>query len=122
MGMAGIEGTHVVVKENTPNVHNLVFCTLCSCYPWSILGLPPLWYKSTPYRTRAVREPRGLLKELGLNLADETRISVWDSSADIRYLILPMRPQGTEAMTRDELAGLVNRDSMIGTAIVNSSA
>ena len=117
-GMAGIEGTHVLVKENTPQVHNLVVCTLCSCYPWSILGLPPMWYKSTPYRARAVRDPRGLLREFNLEIGDEVEVRVWDSNAEIRYLVLPMRPEGTEGMSMDELAGLVGRDAMIGTAIV----
>lgn len=119
MGLAGIEGTHVLVKENTPSVHNLVVCTLCSCYPWSVLGLPPSWYKSTPYRARAVREPRALLQEFGLTVADDVEVRVWDSNADLRYLVLPMRPQGTEDLTPDELAALVTRDAMIGTAIVS---
>jgi nitrile hydratase len=120
VGMAGIEGTHVVVKENTPEKHNLVVCTLCSCYPWSILGLPPMWYKSTPYRARAVRDPRGLLKEFDLELDDDIEVHVWDSNAEIRYLVLPMRPEGTEGLSVEELAGLVNRDAMIGTAIVSA--
>lgn len=119
VGMAGIEGTHVVVKENTAKVHNMVVCTLCSCYPWSVLGLPPMWYKSTPYRARAVREPRALLKEFGLELDDDVEVRVWDSNAEIRYLVLPMRPEGTEAMSAEQLAELVHRDTMIGTAIVN---
>jgi nitrile hydratase len=121
VGMAGIEGTHVVVKENTPEKHNLVVCTLCSCYPWSILGLPPMWYKSTPYRARAVRDPRGLLKEFDLELDDDIEVHVWDSNAEIRYLVLPMRPEGTEGLSVEELAGLVNRDAMIGTAIVSAA-
>ncbi|HYQ71236.1 MAG TPA: nitrile hydratase subunit alpha [Gammaproteobacteria bacterium] len=120
VGMAGIEGTHVVVKENTPEKHNLVVCTLCSCYPWSILGLPPMWYKSTPYRARAVRDPRGLLKEFDLELDDDIEVHVWDSNAEIRYLVLPMRPEGTEGLSVEELAGLVSRDAMIGTAIVSA--
>lgn len=120
MGMAGIEGTHVVVKENTASVHNLVVCTLCSCYPWSILGLPPTWYKSTPYRARAVRDPRGVLLEFGLKLDSDIEVRVWDSNAEIRYLVLPMRPEGTEQMTMDELAGLVSRDAMIGTGLVST--
>ena len=120
LGMAsGIEGTHIVVKENTPEVHNMVVCTLCSCYPWSVLGLPPMWYKSTPYRARAVREPRVLLKEFGVEISEDVEVRVWDSNAEIRYLVLPMQPDGTENMSVDELAALVNRDSMIGTAIVN---
>lgn len=118
MGMAGMEGTHMLVKENTPEVHNLVVCTLCSCYPWSVLGLPPAWYKSTPYRARAVRDPRGLLQEFELELSDNIEIRVWDSNAEIRYLVLPMRPEGTETMSGQELAGIVNRDAMVGTAIV----
>lgn len=118
MGFAGLEGTHMSVKENTSGVHNMVVCTLCSCYPWSTLGLPPTWYKSTAYRSRAVRDPRGLLEEFGLTIPDDVELRVWDSNAELRYLVLPMRPQGTDRMSRDELAELVNRDSMIGTAIV----
>lgn len=117
-GLAGIEGSHIVVKENTPAVHNLVVCTLCSCYPWPILGLPPMWYKSTPYRARAVRDPRGLIKEFGLELDDDIEVRVWDSNAEIRYLVLPMRPEGTDELSMDELAALISRDSMIGTAVV----
>jgi nitrile hydratase len=119
MGFAGLEGTHMEVKENTPEVHNLVVCTLCSCYPWSTLGLPPTWYKSTPYRARAVRDPRGLLREFGLDLPDDIEVRVWDSNAELRYMVLPMRPKGTDGMSADELAGLVGRDAMIGTAIVS---
>ena len=118
MGFAGLEGTHMSVKENTPDVHNMVVCTLCSCYPWSTLGLPPTWYKSNAYRSRAVRDPRGLLEEFGLTIPDDVELRVWDSNAELRYLVLPMRPQGTDRMSRDELAELVNRDSIIGTAIV----
>ena len=118
MGFAGLEGTHMSVKENTPDVHNMVVCTLCFCYPWSTLGLPPTWYKSNAYRSRAVRDPRGLLEEFGLTIPDDVELRVWDSNAELRYLVLPMRPQGTDRMSRDELAELVNRDSMIGTAIV----
>lgn len=118
IGLAGIEGTHVLVKENTPSIHNLVVCTLCSCYPWSVLGLPPNWYKSTPYRARAVREPRALLQEFGLTIADDVDLRVWDSTADLRYLVLPRRPEGAEKMARHELAGLVTRDAMIGAAVV----
>ena len=120
MGFAGLEGTHMSVKENTPQVHNMVVCTLCSCYPWSTLGLPPTWYKSSAYRARAVRDPRGLLEEFGLNIAEDVEVRVWDSNAELRYLVLPMRPDGTEDMSREELAELVNRDSMIGTAVVPS--
>ena len=118
MGFAGLEGTHMSVKENTLDVHNMVVCTLCSCYPWSTLGLPPTWYKSNAYRSRAVRDPRGLLEEFGLTIPDDVELRVWDSNAELRYLVLPMRPQGTDRMSRDELAELVNRDSIIGTAIV----
>ncbi|MBI2970677.1 MAG: nitrile hydratase subunit alpha [Gammaproteobacteria bacterium] len=118
MGFAGFGGTHMLVKENTSAVHNLVVCTLCSCYPWATLGLPPVWYKSAPYRSRAVREPRGLLKEFGLELGDDVEVRVWDSSAEMRYLVLPMRPDGTQGLSVEELAGLVTRDAMIGTAVV----
>ena len=118
MGFAGLEGTHMSVKENTPEVHNLVVCTLCSCYPWSTLGLPPTWYKSSAYRARAVRDPRGLLEEFGLHINEDIELRVWDSNAELRYLVLPMRPEGTEDLTQEQLAELVNRDSMIGTAVV----
>jgi nitrile hydratase len=115
LGFDGPEGDHMVVVENAPTVHNLVVCTLCSCYPWTVLGLPPKWYKAPAYRSRAVREPRKLLAELGTVLGDDVEISVWDSSAEARYLVLPMRPDGTADMS-EELAGLVTRDSMIGIA------
>ncbi|MGH8246977.1 MAG: nitrile hydratase subunit alpha [Gammaproteobacteria bacterium] len=118
MGFAGFGGSHMLVKENTPTVHNLVVCTLCSCYPWATLGLPPVWYKSAPYRARAVRDPRGLLKEFGMELGEDVEVRVWDSSAEMRYLVLPMRPDGTQGMSVEELARLVSRDAMIGTAIV----
>ena len=118
MGFAGLEGTHMSVKENTSGVHNMVVCTLCSCYPWSTLGLPPTWYKSNAYRSRAVRDPRGLLEEFGLTIPDDVELRVWDSNAELRYLVLPMQPEGTDRMSREELAELVNRDSMVGTAIV----
>lgn len=114
LGFGGPEGDHMVVVENTPDVHNLVVCTLCSCYPWPVLGLPPTWYKSPPYRSRAVREPRVLLRELGTEIPDDVEIRVWDSSAEVRYLVLPERPAGTESLREDELAALVTRDSMIG--------
>jgi nitrile hydratase len=114
LGFEGPEGAHIVAVENTPTVHNLVVCTLCSCYPWPILGLPPKWYKAPPYRARAVREPRKLLAELGTDLPDDVEIRVWDSSAEARYLVLPMRPDGTDDMSEEQLAGLVTRDSMIG--------
>jgi nitrile hydratase subunit alpha len=107
-----------VVIENTPKVHNLVVCTLCSCYPWPVLGLPPVWYKSAPYRSRAVIDPRGVLGEFGLQLADEVEVRVWDSTAEIRYLVLPERPAGTEQFTEEQMAALVTRDSMIGVNTV----
>jgi nitrile hydratase len=109
----GLEGEHMVVLENTPRVHNLVVCTLCSCYPWPVLGLPPAWYKSAAYRSRAVREPRGVLRDFGLELPTGVEIRVWDSSAEIRYMVLPMRPRGTEQLSAEELAALVTRDAMI---------
>src|SRR3954463_763505 len=114
LGFGGAEGDHMVVVENTPDVHNLVVCTLCSCYPWPTLGLPPKWYKAPAYRSRAVREPRALLREMGLSLAEDVEIRVWDSSAEARYLVLPMRPDGTDDMSEEQLAGIVTRDSMIG--------
>ena len=116
LGFGGPEGEHMVVVENTPGVHNVVVCTLCSCYPWPVLGLPPTWYKSPAYRARMVREPRALLAEMGLVLPEDVEIRVWDSSAEIRYLVLPERPAGTEDLTEHELATVVTRDSMIGTA------
>jgi len=117
-GFGGAEGDHMVVVENTPAVHNVIVCTLCSCYPWPTLGLPPAWYKDPPYRARMVREPRALLAEMGCQLPDGTEIRVWDSSAEVRYLVLPQRPPGTERLTQAELAALVTRDSMIGVAIL----
>jgi nitrile hydratase len=116
LGFGGPEGEHLVVVEDTPTVHNVVVCTLCSCYPWPVLGLPPNWYKSPPYRARMVREPRVLLREMGLDLPESVEIRVWDSSAEIRYMVLPERPVGTEGKSEEELAALVTRDSMIGTA------
>ena len=110
----GRQGEHMVVVENRPGTHNLVVCTLCSCYPWPVLGLPPTWYKSSPYRSRAVIDPRGVLAEFGTTLPDDTAIRVWDSTAEVRYLVLPERPAGTEGLTEDQLAELVTRDSMIG--------
>ena len=118
LGHTGIEGSHIVVKENTDKIHNLVVCTLCSCYPWSVLGLPPVWYKSTPYRAKAVRNPRGLLKEFGLELSEDTEVRVWDSNAEIRYLVLPERPDETENMSEEELQAIVTRDSMVGTGLI----
>ncbi len=114
----GPQGEHMMVLENTPRVHNMVVCTLCSCYPWSVLGLPPVWYKSNAYRSRAVNDPRGVLRDFGLELPADVEIRVWDSSAEIRYMVLPMRPAGTENLSESELASLVTRDSMIGTAVV----
>jgi nitrile hydratase subunit alpha len=114
LGFGGPEGDHMVVVENTPTVHNLVVCTLCSCYPWPTLGLPPTWYKTPAYRSRAVREPRALLAEMGTVIPDEVEIQVWDSSAEVRYLVLPERPSGSETLGEAELAGRVTRDSMIG--------
>ena len=111
-------GTHMMVLENTPRVHNMVVCTLCSCYPIAVLGLPPVWYKSTPYRARAVSDPRGVLHDFGLSLADDVEIRVWDSSAELRFLVLPERPAGTEHLIEEELVALITRDSMIGTGIV----
>ncbi len=116
LGFGGAEGDHMVVLENTPAIHNVVVCTLCSCYPWPVLGLPPAWYKDPPYRARMVREPRALLAEMGCELPGNAEIRAWDSSAEVRYLVLPERPSGTEDMTEAELAGLVTRDSMIGVA------
>jgi nitrile hydratase len=118
LGYAGGQGEDMLVLENTSKVHNLVVCTLCSCYPWPILGLPPVWYKSAPYRSRAVIDPRGVLKEFGLELADDVEVRVWDSTAELRYLVLPERPAGTERMTEQQLAALVTRDSMVGVAKV----
>jgi nitrile hydratase len=116
LGFIGRQGEDLVAIENTPAVHNLVVCTLCSCYPWPILGLPPVWYKSAPYRSRAVIDPRGVLREFGVNLVEDIEVRVWDSTAELRYLVLPMRPAGTEGMTEDALAARVTRDAMIGTA------
>jgi len=116
MGFLGPEGHHMVVVENTPRVHNLVVCTLCSCYPWPVLGLPPRWYKSAAYRSRAVIDPRGLLREFGVELDDDIEVRVWDSTAEMRYLVLPERPVGTEEMSQSELENLVSRDAMVGVA------
>jgi nitrile hydratase len=118
LGLGGPEGDNLVVVANTPSVHNVIVCTLCSCYPWPVLGLPPRWYKSAPYRARMVREPRVLLREMGCAIADDVEIRVWDSSAEARYLVLPMRPDGAESLREDELAGVVTRDSMIGVAVL----
>lgn len=119
-GFMGRQGEHMVVLENTPKQHNMVVCTLCSCYPWTVLGLPPVWYKSAPYRARAVIDPRGVLGEFGVALEDDVEIRVWDSTAEIRYLVLPERPPGTENLDEEALADLVTRDSMIGVALAQS--
>src|SRR5579884_4133370 len=118
LGFGGQQGENMVVLENTPKVHNLVVCTLCSCYPWPLLGLPPVWYKSAPYRSRAVIDPRGILREFGLELPDDVEVHVWDSTAELRYLVLPERPSGSENLTEEELAALVTRDAMVGVAKV----
>jgi nitrile hydratase len=119
-GFEGRQGEHMIVLENTSEQHNMVVCTLCSCYPWTVLGLPPVWYKSAPYRARAVMDPRGVLQEFGVTLGDDVEIRVWDSTAEIRYLVLPQRPAGTEGMDADALAELVTRDSMIGVGLVKA--
>jgi nitrile hydratase subunit alpha len=118
LGYGGMQGEHMVVLENTPNVHNMVVCTLCSCYPWPVLGLPPVWYKSAPYRSRSVIDPRGVLREFGLDLPADIEVRVWDSTAELRYLVLPERPAATEHFNEEQLAALVTRDSMIGVAKV----
>jgi nitrile hydratase len=117
LGFLGRQGEHMVAVENTPEQHNMVVCTLCSCYPWPILGLPPTWYKSAPYRARAVKDPRGVLKDFGVQLPETVRIRVWDSTAEVRYLVVPQRPMGSEHLNERELADLVTRDSMIGTGL-----
>jgi nitrile hydratase len=122
LGFSGRQGEHMVAVENTPEVHNMVVCTLCSCYPWSVLGLPPTWYKSAPYRARAVKDPRGVLEEFGVELPQSTQIRIWDSTAEVRYLVVPQRPAGTEHLSENGLANLVTRDSMIGTGLPKSAA
>ena len=117
VGYGGRQGEHMRVVPNTPDTHNLVVCTLCSCYPWPVLGLPPVWYKAAPYRSKAVRDPRGVLADFGIQLGAGTQVRVWDSTAEIRYLVLPMRPAGTEGWSEERLASLVTRDSMIGTGL-----
>ena len=117
LGFGGRQGEHMQALFNTPSSHNMVVCTLCSCYPWSVLGLPPVWYKSPAYRSRAVREPRAVLAEFGLTLPTDTKVAVWDSTAELRYLVIPMRPNGTDGWPADRLAGLVTRDCMIGTGL-----
>jgi nitrile hydratase len=122
LGFAGRQSEHMIALENTANVHNMVVCTLCSCYPWAVLGLPPVWYKSAPYRSRAILEPRAVLREFGLKLPEATEIRIWDSTAEVRYLVVPMRPAGTEGWSEEKLAALVTRDSMIGTGLPKSPA
>lgn len=117
LGIGGRGGEHMVVVENTPEVHNMVVCTLCSCYPWPVLGLPPVWYKAPAYRARAVIDPRGVLSDFGVGIPETTRITVWDSTAETRFMVLPMRPAGTEGFSEEALAALVTRDSMIGTGL-----
>jgi nitrile hydratase len=122
LGFRGRGGEEISVLENTPKVHNLVVCTLCSCYPWPVLGLPPVWYKSAPYRSRTVLDPRGVLREFGLALSDDVEVRVWDSTSEMRYFVLPERPEGTEGMSEEDLARLVTRDAMIGVARVKPPA
>jgi nitrile hydratase len=122
LGFKGPQGEHIVVVENTPAEHNAVVCTLCSCYPWPLLGLPPVWYKDPAYRSRVVREPRALLAEMGLTLGDDVEIRIWDSSSEVRYFVLPERPAGTENLSEEELAALVTRDAMVGIAKVAAPA
>ncbi len=122
LGYEGRQGEHMVALFNTPKVHNMVVCTLCSCYPWPVLGLPPVWYKSMPYRSRAVIDPRGVLADFGVRVADDVEVRVWDSTAEVRYLVIPMRPPGTEGWNAECLAGLVTRNSMIGTGLATVSA
>jgi nitrile hydratase len=121
LGYGGMQGEHTTVVENTPTLHNMVVCTLCSCYPWPLLGLPPVWYKSAPYRSRVVIDPRGVLRDFGVELSPDTEIRVWDSTAEMRYLVLPMRPSATEGWSEEQLASLVTRDSMIGTGLAASA-
>ena len=120
LGYSGVQGEDMVAVENTPAVHNMVVCTLCSCYPWPTLGLPPVWYKSAPYRSRAVIDPRGVLREFGVEMPATTEVRVWDSNAELRYFVLPLRPEGSEGMNEEQLAELVTRDSMIGTGIAKT--
>lgn len=122
LGFSGMQGEHMIAVENTDKIHNLTVCTLCSCYPWPVLGVPPVWYKSTAYRARAVRDPKGVLAEFGVSLADDVEIRVWDSTAEIRYLVIPQRPENTDGLSADALAALVTRDSMIGTGFATTTA
>jgi nitrile hydratase len=120
LGYVGRQGEHMVALENTAERHNMVVCTLCSCYPWPVLGLPPVWYKSPSYRSKAVINPRGVLADFGVSLPENTEIKVWDSTAEVRYLVIPVRPEGTDDMSEQQLAGLVTRDSMIGTGLIQA--
>lgn len=120
LGFSGMQGEDMVVVENTAEVHNMLVCTLCSCYPWPTLGLPPVWYKAAPYRSRAVSDPRGVLKEFGVEISEDKEVRVWDSTAELRYMVLPERPAGTERLSEEQLAALVTRDSMIGVALVSA--
>lgn len=122
LGYTGRQGEHMVALFNTPQVHNVVVCTLCSCYPWPVLGLPPVWYKSMPYRSRVVVDPRGVLAEFGLSISGDVEVRVWDSTAEVRYLVIPMRPEGTDGWSEEQLAEVVSRDSMIGTGLAEKAA
>ena len=122
LGYGGMQGETMVVVENTPAVHNVIVCTLCSCYPWPVLGLPPTWYKSAPYRARVVAEPRSVLREFGLDLAPDVEVRVWDSTSEVRYLVLPMRPEGTDGWSEEQLAAIVTRNAMIGTGLPSTPA
>jgi nitrile hydratase len=122
LGHVSPVGAHLIALENTPEVHNLVVCTLCSCYPWEVLGLPPVWYKSAPYRSRAVIDPKGVLADFGLKLPEQTKVRIWDSTAETRFLVLPMRPEGSAELSEEQLAELVTRDSMVGTGLPKSPA
>lgn len=121
LGYGGRSGNHIVALENTPTVHNMIVCSLCSCYPWALLGLPPLWYKSAPYRSRAVAEPRSVLREFGVEIPKDAEIRVWDSTAELRYLVIPIRPDGTDGWGEEALAELVTRDSMVGTGLAKQA-
>ncbi|TMK30840.1 MAG: nitrile hydratase subunit alpha [Alphaproteobacteria bacterium] len=122
LGHVSPVGAHLIALENTPELHNLVVCTLCSCYPWEVLGLPPVWYKSAPYRSRAVIDPKGVLADFGLKLPEQTKVRIWDSTAETRFLVLPMRPEGSAELSEEQLAELVTRDSMVGTGLPKSPA
>lgn len=122
LGFSGMQGEDMIIVENTAEVHNILVCTLCSCYPWPTLGLPPIWYKAAPYRARAVSDPRGVLREFGVEVADDKEVRVWDSTAEVRYMVLPQRPADTDKLSEEQLAALVTRDSMIGVAIIDTPA